>query len=174
MNNLITYLNNRPHNWIFVAIILLFVIVWVVNLFVCLRNKSHYKNVINAPLLNLAIKRLNAWLTAATFWMIVEYIFVIIPFVANVIVVYISSDSLMSQKEILFYSIVSLSFIVLGYAVMPTRHKQGYRKAYSVLDASINKYIQQTNENTDLKALQENMISAIEEGETYIDDSYDV
>lgn len=126
----------------------------------------------NSPLYR-AFHRLYVWHKATVLWMIAEYLFVILPFVANVIVIYLTNvgGANLNVEVILLYSIVSLSFVAFGYAINPQRHKKCYRKAFSCLDACINEYLSKLDDdtkNTDI------LNKGIKEGEGFIDGSCDI
>lgn len=134
------------------------------------RIKDELKN--NSPLYR-AFHRLYVWHKATVLWMIAEYLFVILPFVANVIVIYLTNVGGENPQivVILFYSIVSLSFVAFGYAINPQRHKKCYRKAFSCLDACINEYLLDLDgdtKNTDI------LNKGIKDGEGFIDGSFDI
>lgn len=156
------------------AIVSPFFLLLVITLIISFINYRHISRHMkeNDALLKKAVHLAITWLTAATFWMCTEYLFVIIPFVANAIVIYLSLDARCNgnNEKILVYSIISLAFIVFGYAINPQRHKKCYRKAYSVLDHEINKYLLSSNPNEE----RESLVKTIQSGEELIDISYDV
>lgn len=163
------------HNSIFISVIIILIFVWLIHLIVSLRKKVLYREGLKENIfMKNAVERLNGWLMAATFWMIIEYMCVILPFIANVIVIYLSAMSNAKMSEILFYSIVSLSFIIFGCAINPVCHKQSYRKAYSVLDNAINDYLRELDSNESLSNEQKKINFAIANGESIIDKSYDL
>lgn len=158
---------------LFLCVLVSFGVVWLATLILSFNRHSRvkWKQLENDTILKRALGRLNAWLIAATFWMVLEYLFVIIPFIANVIVIYLSTERYPSASLILIYSAISLSFIVFGYSINPQRHKKSYRKAYDVLDIAINNYLLSPAPDISLK---ETLAKAISDGERYIDASYDV
>ena len=151
------------------VVVLPFIIVWLVSLAQSfskeIRIDKHAAD--DNIILMRAISRHKAWLIATTFWMMIEYLFVIIPFFANVIVIYESALSAGTDIEIiLVFSIVSSAFIVFGFAINPKQHKMCYRKAYSCLDYALNEYFS-FNPNEEL------LVESIRKGEQFIDGAYD-
>ena len=160
--------------WVLVLTLIgIFVFVWLFSLVITLRKRCMYQDRNKDKLfLKNAVQRLNTWTVAATFWMIIEYLCVIIPFVANVIVIYYCYNLKENSTIVMLLSIVSLSFVVFGYAINPVRHKQSYRKAYYVLDEAINTYITESDIDGDNER-QNKVNDAIKEGEGFINNSYD-
>lgn len=155
------------------AVLLPFLLVWVITLFLSFNKYSHISKQLLKEycMLKKAVGRSGTWFIATTFWMLAEYIFVIVPFIANAIVIYLSLNLNDNEEFILVYSIVSLAFIVFGYAINPQRHKKCYRKAYVNLDDEINRYLSAIGSGT---AQEELLIKAMHDGEKFIDGSYDV
>lgn len=112
--------------------------------------------------------RFYVWYKATILWIITEYLFVIIPFISNVVVIYLTNikDIIGNAPVILFHSIISLSFIVLGFAINPQRQKKCYRKAFTCLDSHINEYLTNPDPNILKKGLKD--------GEKFIDSSCDI
>lgn len=152
-----------------------FFLIWVITLLISFTNYSHIsKQMRNEDvLLKKAVSLSSTWLTATTFWMLAEYLLVIIPFVTNAIVIYLSlyAEDNPNNEFILVYSIVSSALVVFGYAINPQRHKKCYRKAYTNLDSEINRYLLSPNPSTVEKAA---LVKAMQVGEEYIDISYDI
>ena len=155
------------------SVAFLFATVWIITLILSFNKYSKIdKHLLSEDcILKKAVGRLRAWLISMTFWMVLEYLFIIIPFVSNVIVIYLSRNGFQKQNAITVFSIVSLSFIVFGYAIKPQKHKKCYRKAYSVIDKAINDYLVSLG---DEKTGQNALIEAIKAGEGFIDYSYDI
>lgn len=151
-----------------------FFLVWVITLIISFINYRHISKQMKEKdiLLKKAVGLAKTWLTAATFWMCTEYLLVIIPFVANAIVIYLSLDTgcIDKSEKILVYSIVSSAFIVFGYAINPQRHKKCYREAYSILDYEINKYLLASDPTEE----RESLVKTMQSGEKIIDISFDV
>ncbi len=156
------------------VVIFLFFVVWIIAIFLSLNRYNHIRKDMLAKdfLLKKAVGRSRTWLIAATLWMFTEYAFVIIPFVANAAVIYLSIEPYVCKECVLFLSIVSLSFIIFGYAINPQQHKKCYRKAYAVLDNRINLFLV-SSEGT-ITTDKNSLIEAIQTGENYIDGSYDI
>ena len=156
------------------VIALPFFLVWVITLIISFINYRHISKQMKEKdaLLKKAVGLAKTWLTAATFWTCTEYLLVIIPFIANAIVIYLSLEAVGNGKneKILVYSIISSAFIVFGYAINPQRHKKCYRKAYTILDYEINKYLLASNPNEE----REFLVKTMQSGEKIIDISYDV
>ena len=112
--------------------------------------------------------RFYVWYKSTILWTITEYMFVIIPFISNVIVIYVTNiDGIVGNAPLLlFHSIISLSFIVFGFAINPQRHKKCYRKAFTHLDSCINEYL--SNPNPDI------LKNGLKDGEGFIDPSCDI
>lgn len=160
-------------DYIIVLLILVaFCVVWMGALLLSFNRHSHIskEQLEKDAILKRAMGRLQAWLISTTFWMVVEYLLVIVPFVSNVVVIYLATENTVNSQAILIYSAISLSFIVFGYTINPQRHKKCYRKAYSVLDTAINNYLLTFAQNPST----EELVGAISAGEKYIDTSYDV
>ena len=115
-----------------------------------------------------AYHRLSVWYTSTILWTITEYIFVIVPFVSNVIVIYLTNinEAKDNAPVILIHSIISLSFIVFGFAINPQRHKKCYRRAFTHIDTCINEYL--TNPDPNILKM------GIKDGEDFIDPSNDI
>ena len=169
------YILNNPYHLIFLMMPAILILIWCITLLTCRRRGKIYneKGMENDVIFQNALRRLNVWLTAATFWMIVEYLCVILPFVANAIVVYLAIEA-DKAAEITVYSIISLAFVVFGYAINPQRHKQCYRKAYAQLDSAVNTYLVQFADGNVEKSYIEKITEALEHGEKEINASYDV
>ena len=160
-------------NLIIISVLVPFVIVWIITLLLAFNKYSKIdKDLLRKDyVLKKAVGRSRTWLISTTFWMLAEYLFIIIPFVSNVIVIYSSVSTTNNPDSITVYSIISLSFIVFGFAIKPQNHKKCYRKAYSLMDKEINKYLVSVEgDNSDKNAL----IGAIKDGEGFIDLSYDI
>ena len=170
-----TYLLENPYHLIFLSLPVVLVMIWAINLFVCQRNSSIYKraDLKDDIAFQNALQRLNKWLTATTFWMIIEYLCVILPFVANSIVVYLAVDN-EKTVEITVYSIISRAFVVFGYAIKPQLHKQCYRRAYALLDSAINEYFIQFNTDQSKNEYIVKITKALESGENEVNASYDL
>ncbi len=155
------------------TVLLPFLLVWLITLLLSFNKYSHInKDTLKKDFtLKKAVGRCNTWLVATTFWMFAEYILVIIPFVTNAIVIYLSLNTETNKEFILVYSIVSSALVVFGYAINPQRHKKCYRKAYTNLDNEINKYLLSATPND---AEKEALIQAMHDGESFIDGSYDI
>lgn len=123
--------------------------------------------------LERAYHRFAVWYKSSILWTIAEYVFVIVPFVSNVIVVYITNTSAdtIDGEVILLHSIISLSFIIFGYAINPQRHKKCYRKAFRCLDSSISQYLSTLNSG---KSSSYILDKGTKDGEDFIDETYDV
>ena len=175
MENMITYFKENTYFLLFLSVPFMLIVIWVISLPLCHRSGKIYNkaNIKENLVLKNAILRLNIWLAAATFWMLVEYLCVILPFLANSIVIYLSIDGV-HPKEVSIYSVISLGFVVLGYAIKPQLHKQSYRKAYVILDTVINEYYANLNSDTQNKEFYKRITEALELGENTINASYDV
>ena len=151
-----------------------FLLGWLFSFLSFQKDKRRIKDELkkNSPLYR-AFHRLYVWHKATVLWMIAEYLFVILPFVANVIVIYLTNvgDGNPNTEVILFYSIVSLSFVAFGYAINPQRHKKCYRKAFSSLDACINEYLSKLDDDTKNADI---LNKGIKEGEGFIDGACDI
>lgn len=175
MENIITFFKDNTYLLIFLSVPFALIVIWCINLVICQRRGKIYdKPYLQEDLVfQNALRRLNKWLTAATFWMLVEYLCVILPFVANSIVIYLSIGEA-HAKEVSIYSVISLGFIVFGYAIKPQLHKQSYRKAYTVLDAAINEHFTKFNNDSRNDDSYRKITEALELGEKEINASYDV
>lgn len=126
----------------------------------------------------IAFRKCNLWRTVSMFWMIAEYIFVIVPFEASIIVIYILAKPTLlpcEQYEALMYSIISISVIVFSFAINPKRHMKCYRAAFTHIDESINHFLivfQKSESN--LESAQKDLVKAMSEGEKIINPSYDI
>lgn len=163
------------NTYIIVALTVLipFLLVWLVTLLLSFNKYSRIsKETLKGDyLLKKAVGRCSTWLVATTFWMLAEYILVIVPFVTNAIVIYLSLNTETNKEFILVYSIVSSALVVFGYAINPQCHKKCYRKAYAKLDNEINRYLlSKSSDNAEKEAL----VKAMQDGEGFIDRSYDI
>ena len=162
-------------NYFVVGLVVLipFLVVWAATLFLSFNKYIHIskQRLTEDILLKKAVGRCSAWLISTTFWMLAEYLLVIVPFVTNAIVIYLSLNSAANKEFILVSSIVSSALVVFGYAINPQRHKKCYRKAYANIDNEINKYLLSSNPS---RAEKESLVNAIQTGEGYIDGSYDI
>ena len=163
------------HLLIILATVLVFFLAGWFFAYLCLRNDKMYGKIkeTNDSALDRAYHRFAVLYKSAILWTIAEYVFVIVPFVSNVIVIYLGNTNRESinMDLILFHSIVSLSFIVFGYAISPQRQKKCYRKAFRCLDNCINEYLLTRDVgNPDITILNK----GIKKGEDFIDNSYDI
>ncbi|MBE7046455.1 MAG: hypothetical protein E7396_03465 [Ruminococcaceae bacterium] len=142
---------------------------WILS-FVCFSNDKHFikEKLENDTELSRTYHRFYVWYKSTILWTITEYLFVIIPFISNVIVIYLSNikDIASNTPVILFHSIISLSFIVFGFAINPQRQKKCYRKAFTHLDSCINEYL--SNPKPDI------LRKGLKDGEKFIDPSCDI
>ena len=156
------------------AILFVFLLAWVFSAISLHKYKVRMRMKDSKDLaLERAFYRFSAWYKSATFWMIAEYAFIIVPFVSNVIVIYLTNINRdpIGAETILLHSIISLSFIVFGYAINPQRHKKCYRKAFRCLDNSINEYLSALDSGNPNSAILD---KGTKDGEDYIDESYDI
>lgn len=153
--------------------ILVILFVWlVISLLSCdWKRKRYRKN--DDYIFQKAVRKCNLWLIAPMFWMISEYVFTIIPFESTVIVVYLDAYKPYQNNEIILYSIISLAFIVFGFAINPKRYMRSYRNAYVKIDHSIDIYIEKST-NKDDRIAQKELIDILHECEQIINYSYDI
>ena len=156
------------------TIIFAFLATWYLSVLCLHKHKARMqiKNVKDLAL-ERAFHRFSVWYKSATLWTVAEYVFVIVPFISNVIVIYLTNinEDQTDLKVILLHSIISLSFIVFGYAINPQLHKKCYRKAFRCLDNSINEYLSALDSGNPNSAILD---KGVKDGEDYIDRSYDI
>ncbi len=130
---------------------------WALS-FACVSKEKKYikDKIASDAYLAKAYHRLGAWFTATILWTITEYLFAIVPFVSNVIVIYFTNINEVKDNApvILIHSIISLSFIVFGFAINPQRHKKCYRRAFTHIDACINEYLTNPDPNILKKGIE--------------------
>ena len=146
-----------------------FIVGWALSVACVSKEKKCIKDKIASDTyLAKAYHRLGAWFTATILWTITEYLFVIVPFVSNVIVIYSTDVENLTNNTpaILVFSIISLSFIVFGFSINPQRHKKCYRRAFTYIDSCINEYLVNPNPNI--------LKKGIEGGEGFINPSSDI
>ena len=156
------------------AIVFVFLLAWFFSAISLhkYKVKMQMKNTKDLAL-ERAFHRFSTWYKSAILWTIAEYVFVIVPFVSNVVVIYLTNTNgnRIDAETILLHSIISLSFIVFGYALNPQRQKKCYRKAFRCLDNSINEYLSALDSSNPNSAILD---KGAKEGEDYIDCSYDI
>lgn len=167
---------STPYNFIFVISLLILFIAFI--LFCIGKSKLDKKmeKDINDYIFTKALSLRNTWLKSAISWMLTEYLFVIVPFEASIIVIHLSSSNAEQYSNvILFYSIISLIFIVIGFEINPKKHTRCYRKAFEKVDSAINDFIVNYDGNKNkLDRYRVNLSNAINEGEKIISNSYEV
>lgn len=159
---------------IFGAIVFAFLLAWFFSAISLHKYKVKMQmNDTKDLALERAFHRFSTWYKSAIFWTIADYAFVIVPFVSNVVVIYLTNinEYPIDAETILLHSILSLSFIVFGYALNPQRQKKCYRKAFRCLDNSINEYLSALDSGNPNSAILD---KGSKEGEDNIDRSYDI
>ena len=127
------------------------VITLLISLFILvgvrIANKIHDKKTYsgyNGSIVFKKAKQKNAeWFFMSETWLVVEYLGVILPFEFSAAVLFIEvfEKEKSNHTAILFFSILSMVFIILVYSIRPHEHMQGYRRAYVQMDNMINCYL---------------------------------
>ena len=121
----------KPYNFIFVICIATIIIAFIVVAFISWdwrKRKLDKLGLKDDETFQKAFRKANLWRTVSMFWMISEYLFTIIPFIATVIVIHLDtrSNKLNDSNGILTYSIISLGIIIFSFAINQNKRQPYY------------------------------------------------
>ena len=172
----------KSYNVAFVSITCVVVLVWlIISLLSWDWRKKELKSQIpvfrDDKIFDKAFRNVNLYRTAMMFWTMAGILFVVVPSIANIITILNSWYIQERQGDIVLYSILSTALIVVAYAVKPQKHERCYRRAYTILDNAVNKYVG-TAQNREVgveefKKAKNELIDAMGLAERCIDPSYD-
>ncbi len=168
--------NNSTYLIYIITILLIFIVWLIISIISWQRISRKFKELKNDMTFKKALLKCNLWLTVSMLWMISEYIFIIIPFEATAVVIYLDALEKDGDKNgILIHSILSLGLVVFSYAINPKQHMRCYRKSYTLLDAAINQILIHYKEGDPVtEDSKTKLINAIDKGEEIINSSYDI
>lgn len=114
-----------------------------------------------------AVNKCDTWFSISVLWLVVEYLLAIIPIELIAAIVYIEHSEKESNRIfVILFSVLSIALIIMTNAIRPHDHTQGYRRAYVVMDHTINTFIgKEEKDNTIL-------IDAMNVGECYISNGF--
>ena len=143
-------------------------IVWIIlSIKSSIKRKDFPSNLRSDDLFIKTVKHRNTWFTISMLWLIIEYLGLIIPFLSSCLA--LLANIFYDNVKVLtvIYSFVSMAIVVLVFAINPRKHSKGYRAAYVEADKAINQYLKEIDK-------QDILIQAMDNGENYIGDSFDL
>ena len=154
--------------WTFLITVIFATVVWIASCIISSIKCWHYpKELRKNHLFKRAKKKRNIWFSMAMLWLIVEYVGVIVPFEASCLALIENTIGDSNKKATIIYSIISMIFVIVIYAIHPHRHTTGYRRAYKEVENSINNYISGQPKDNEL-------VESLKKGEDFIDGGFDL
>lgn len=154
--------------WTFLLTIVFAAVVWIASWIISSLKFWHYsKELRENHIFKRAKKKRNIWLSMAMLWLIVEYVGVIVPFEASCLALIENTIGDSNKRATIIYSIISMVFVIVIYAIHPHRHTAGYRRAYKEIENSINNCISEQPKGNVL-------VESLKKGEDYIDGGFDL
>lgn len=154
------------------------VITLLISLFILvgvrIANKIHDKKTYsgyNGSIVFKKAKQKNAeWFFMSETWLVVEYLGVILPFEFSAAVLFIEvfEKEKNNHSAIMFFSILSMVFIILVYSIRPHEHMRGYRQAYVQMDNKINSYLIGGSKEDEI------LVHGLNEGELLINGGFEI
>lgn len=122
-----------------------------------------------------AWKLSKCWKRHAIAWRFLDHFFALGSFAASITTVYLAGEATSDyHQHIIVLSSISAFLSMSGFACNPKKYMIGYRKAFQVLNYALLEHTDEHGKFRSLSRGRDAVIRAIQKGEVYISDTYEV